>query len=75
MGKRGRRELEEHHSCEQYAAAIVEMARRAADFRARAASLKLAERAGILLSEWVGPSAMAQSGANVAREILEFAEE
>lgn len=75
MGERGRRELEEHHSCAEYARTIVEMARRAGDFRARAASLKLAERAGILLSEWLGSNSIAESGANVAREILEFAEE
>ena len=74
MGERGRRELEEQHSCEQYAKTIVEMARRSGDFRARAASLKLAERAGILLSEWLAPNAMAESGENVAREILEFGE-
>lgn len=75
MGERGRRELEEQHSCERYARTIVEMARRAGEFRARAASLKLAERAGVLLSEWLAPNAMAQSGAEVAREIFEFAEE
>lgn len=72
MGERGRRQLEEHHSCEQYAKTIVEMARRSGEFRACAASLKLAEHAGILLSEWLGAKAIAESGANVAREILEF---
>jgi glycosyltransferase involved in cell wall biosynthesis len=75
MGERGRRELEEQHTCEQYARTIVEMARRSTAFRARAASLKLAERAGILLSEWLPAKAMADSGAHVAGEILEFAEE
>lgn len=74
MGERGRRELEEQHSGEQYAKTIVEMAQRSGDFRARAASLKLAERAGVLLSEWLGPKAIAGAGENVAREIIEFAE-
>ena len=74
MGKRGRRVLEERHSCEQYAKTIVEMAQRSEDFRARAASLKLAERTGILLSEWLGPNAIAGAGENVAREILGFGE-
>ncbi|HXM34792.1 MAG TPA: hypothetical protein VN920_06375, partial [Pyrinomonadaceae bacterium] len=74
MGERGHRELEEQHSCEQYAKTIVEMARRSGDFRARAASLKLAERAGILLREWLAPNAIAESGENAAREILGFAE-
>lgn len=74
MGERGRRELEEQHSCDHYAGTIVEMARSASEFRARAASLKLAERAGVLLSEWLGQNALAESGASVAREILEFGE-
>jgi glycosyltransferase involved in cell wall biosynthesis len=74
MGERGRRVLEEQHSCEQYAKTIVEMARQAGDFRARAASLKLAERAGILLSEWLAPNVIGESGENVAREIFEFGE-
>jgi hypothetical protein len=71
MGERGRRELEAQHSCEQYASTIVEMARRSGDFRARAASLKLAERAGILLSEWLGPRT-AEAGEHIAKEIFEF---
>jgi glycosyltransferase involved in cell wall biosynthesis len=74
MGERGRRELEARHSCERYAETIVAMARSAGEFRARAASLKLAERAGVLLSEWLGPKAIAQTGSNVAQEILGFAE-
>jgi glycosyltransferase involved in cell wall biosynthesis len=74
MGARGRRELEEQHSCEQYANTIAEMARRAGAFRARAASLKLAERAGILLGEWLGPNGIGESCESVAREIFESAE-
>lgn len=74
MGKRGRQNLEERHSCEQYAKTIVATALRGRDFRARAASLKLAERAGVLLSEWLAPQALAGAAENVAREILEFAE-
>jgi len=72
MGEHGRAVLEQQHSCEQYAETIIRMAQRAIEFRARAASLRLAERAGVLLSEWLGTNGVAESGANVAREILEF---
>ena len=72
MGEFGRRELEERHSCEHYAQTIVEMARRSREFRGRAASLKLAERAGVLLSDWLVSNDIAQSGANVAREIIKL---
>ena len=72
LGQRGRKELETHHSCEQYAGTIVELAQRAAEFRARATMLKLAERAGVLLSDWLGPSAIAESCEGIATEILEF---
>jgi glycosyltransferase involved in cell wall biosynthesis len=74
MGQRGHRELEEKHSCERYAATILEIARRSADFRARASSLKLAQRAGILLSDWLSPDDIAKTGEQVAKAILEFGE-
>jgi glycosyltransferase involved in cell wall biosynthesis len=73
MGERGRKELEEKHTPEQYAKTIVEMAREARDFRARAASFKLAQRAGVLLSEWLGPDPSPEACDNVAREILHLA--
>jgi glycosyltransferase involved in cell wall biosynthesis len=74
MGERGRKLLEERHSCAEYARTIIEISQRAEKFRARAASLKLAERAGVLLSEWLGQNAFGELGANVAEEILQFAE-
>jgi glycosyltransferase involved in cell wall biosynthesis len=73
MGERGRKELAEKHAPEQYAATIVAMAAQAQSFRSRAASLKLAERAGMLLSEWLGPNAIGAACDNVAREIVELA--
>ena len=73
MGERGRKELEERHTPEQYAKTIVEMAREAWDFRPRAASLKLAQRAGVLLSEWLGPDPSREACDNAAREILHLA--
>jgi glycosyltransferase involved in cell wall biosynthesis len=73
MGEHGRKELAERHTPEQYAKTIVEMAREAWDFRARAASFKLAQRAGVLLSEWLGPDPSREACDNVAREILHLA--
>jgi glycosyltransferase involved in cell wall biosynthesis len=72
LGQRGRKELETHHSCEHYAKTIVELAQRAGEFRARAMTLKLAERAGALLSEWLAPNVIAESCESIAKEILEF---
>ena len=75
MGERGRKELEEKHAPEQYAKTIVELAARAQKFRPRAAALKLADRAGVLVSEWLGPNPNSESCRNIAREILNLAGE
>ena len=73
MGERGRRELEEKHAPEQYARTVIEMAARAQDFRPREASFKLAERAAVLMSEWLGPDPSHEACGNVAREIVDLA--
>ena len=73
MGERGRKELEEQHAPARYARTIVELAQLSQGFRARAASIRLAERAGTLLSEWLGPNAIGEASANVAKEIFEMA--
>jgi hypothetical protein len=72
MGERGRRELEEKHAPARYARTVMEMAERSRDFRARTASLRLAERTGVLLSEWLAPNAIGEAGANIAKEIFEI---
>lgn len=69
MGVRGRRELDAKHTPEQYARVIIEMARRAGEFRARAASLKLSDRAALLMSDLFGPQQSTAAFENVAREI------
>jgi glycosyltransferase involved in cell wall biosynthesis len=69
IGERGRRELEEKHAPERYARVIVEMAERAVDFRPRAASLKLADRAALLMSDWLGLKTCDDASNSVAREI------
>jgi glycosyltransferase involved in cell wall biosynthesis len=74
MGERGRRELEEKHAPAQYARTIVEMAEFSQKFRARIAASKLAERAGMLLSEWLGPNSISEAGANIAKEIFALGE-
>ena len=73
MGERGRRELAEQHAPEHYAQTIVEMAAQARGFRARAVSFKLAERAGMLMSEWLGPNEIGAACDDVAREIVDLA--
>lgn len=72
MGERGRKELEEKHAPGRYARTVIEMAERSRDFCARTASLRLAERAGVLLSEWLAPNAIGEAGANIAKEIFEM---
>ncbi len=73
MGERGRKVLEQKHTPEQYAKTIVEMVQAARDFRPRAASFKLAQRAGVLLSEWLGPDPGREVCDNVARQISTLA--
>lgn len=52
MGERGQQVLEEEHTPENYADAIIDLAGRAEKFRAQAMSNRLAERAGALISLW-----------------------
>jgi glycosyltransferase involved in cell wall biosynthesis len=72
MGQRGRRELEEKHAPESYANSLLEIARLSGEFRARTAANRLAERAGTLLSEWLGPNDLGAAAANIATEIFEM---
>ena len=72
MGQRGRRELEEKHAPERYANSLLEIARLSGEFRARTALNRLAERAGSLLSEWLGPNDLGAAAANIATEIFEM---
>jgi glycosyltransferase involved in cell wall biosynthesis len=75
MGRRGRAELDANHRPEQYARTIVQMVEETQDFRARAASIRLAERAGVLMSEWLGPDPSGDACENVARQIVDLAGE
>jgi glycosyltransferase involved in cell wall biosynthesis len=73
MGERGRNELDQKHTPNEYAKTIVATAAKAEEFRARAVSFKLAERAGMLLSEWLGPNAIEAACDSVAQEIVDLA--
>lgn len=54
MGQAGLKILEQRHSPENYASALLEFAAEASQFRARAAAGKLAERVGQLTTELLG---------------------
>jgi glycosyltransferase involved in cell wall biosynthesis len=73
MGERGRAQLEADHSPAVYAQSIVAMARSAGHWRSRIAAMRLADRAGALLGEWIAPNEIAAAGQDVARRIFELA--
>jgi len=69
MGAAGRRILEEEHTPQAYAQAMVDLAADAERFRPRGAAWTLARRAGTEMSVWVRPSAPRTSFGKVAEEI------
>ena len=69
LGEKGRRILEKQHAPERYARSIVDFAAIAQRFRPRAASYKLAERAGALMGLWVGSRPANEAINRVAAEI------
>lgn len=69
MGERGRRILEQEHAPELYAQAMLDFAVKAQGFRPHAASYKLAERAGRLMSDWLDAAKSGQAQTKVATEI------
>lgn len=69
-GRRGRRELEERHSPEAYADALLELASRAPEHRGRALAWKLSARAGAALAGWLDPGAAPGTARRLAAEVL-----
>jgi glycosyltransferase involved in cell wall biosynthesis len=69
MGARGRELLVEEHAPSRYAKSLLELAERSRKYRSRISANRLAERAGVLMSEWLNPEAIGDAGANVAEEI------
>jgi glycosyltransferase involved in cell wall biosynthesis len=72
MGQRGRQVLADEHGPERYAQTIIEMARLSGERRPLIAADRLAERSGVLLSEWFDSKAVAEAGTNVAKQIFEL---
>ncbi|MGI8655308.1 MAG: glycosyltransferase [Pyrinomonadaceae bacterium] len=69
MGERGLALLEKDHTPERYAEIIIEMAERAANFRAQSLANRLAERAGALMSDWSDALKTDSAHRKVATEI------
>ncbi len=70
MGARGRRELEDKHSPDAYATALLKTAEESLNFRTQAACLKLAERAAVGAARWLSPKQAQDSYLRVAAEVL-----
>lgn len=70
MGQRAHQVLQQAHAPERYAKTILELARLTRNVRPRVAMNRLAERAGMLLSEWLRPAAVGEAGENIAKEIF-----
>ena len=70
MGQRGLEELRRNHSPEQYAETLMDIARRAQEFRPRAAIKALARRAAVPLTDWCDVNDFAGRAHHVVREAL-----
>lgn len=73
MGEQGRKELEQNHSPEVYAGAVIEMAKRAMSFRSQAAYLELAARTARKTSDWVNSRSAERLFLKTAAEIFAMA--
>lgn len=73
MGERGHTELSEKHAPATYARTILNLALQSKNCRARNASMRLADRAGVLLSDWLDANMIGETGENVGRQIYELA--
>lgn len=72
MGEQGRRILETQHAPDTYAQSIVDFVAHAQNFRSRSLGPQLAERAGTLMSEWLGATIPEHVLKKTAMEILEL---
>jgi glycosyltransferase involved in cell wall biosynthesis len=70
MGQRGRALLEQEHSPDDYAQAILDFAHIAGRQGAHHAAYKLAQRAGALMSDWTTPKSPDDTFERVATEIF-----
>lgn len=72
-GQRGRKELEDSHSPDAYAQAVLEIGMHAMSFRRQAASLTLAERAAKKASVWLDQQLVDETFPRIAAEVFEMA--
>jgi glycosyltransferase involved in cell wall biosynthesis len=72
MGKNGRRILEERHSSENYAQAIVECVNNIPRFCQYVMARSMAERVGAEIGFWMSPATLKEASRNLAEEIYRF---
>jgi glycosyltransferase involved in cell wall biosynthesis len=72
MGARGRLLLEQEHAPEAYAQGLFDFVSRAQAFRTRALAQGLAERAGALMSDWLGAAIPERTAKQLSMKILEL---
>jgi glycosyltransferase involved in cell wall biosynthesis len=70
IGQQGRKELEQNHSPEKYAGAVIEMAKMAMTARSNAAFLELAERAAYNTGNWASAGSSEKLFSKTAAEIF-----
>jgi glycosyltransferase involved in cell wall biosynthesis len=70
IGQQGRKELEQNHSPEKYAGAVIEMAKMAMSARSNAAFLELAERAAYNTGNWANAGSSEKLFSKTAAEIF-----
>jgi glycosyltransferase involved in cell wall biosynthesis len=69
LGRNGRRHVAEHHSVENYAHALLEVARRTPEFQAKWIAHDLARCSTSAMSSWSDPSTIDSLTPRVARQI------
>lgn len=69
LGRNGRRHVAEHHSIEKYASALLEVAARTPEFRAKWIARDLARQSATAMAGWSDASTIGPLSLRVAREI------
>jgi len=69
LGRNGRRHVGEHHSIENYARSLLEVARRTPEFQAKWIARDLARRTAIAMSSWSDASTVDSLSLQVASQI------
>jgi len=72
MGRLGRRVLEAEHAPARYVQAILELAKQSQARRPQVTMNRLADRTGVMLSEWANSRTAVEAVENVAKEIFEL---